>query len=147
MRIKSIATITLAVFLCACGSKKSLIISQDKYQKLLSQTYLLTPDSLLTNDQIELKIKVMDFMITNLDIKDHKQVLQASRKDLEESGIPSLYYDILQYQVNETNTAIENWIKEGSITAEELHLESSFNEAKERYWKTERPELEAHLSR
>ena len=34
-------------------------------------------------------------MMTNLDIKDHKQVLQATRKDLEESGIPGLYYDIL----------------------------------------------------
>lgn len=144
---KSIATITLAILFSACSSKQSQTMSQEEYQKLLSQTYMLTPDSLLTNDQIELKIKVMDFMMTNVDMKDHKQVLQASRKDLEESGIPSLYYDILQYQINETNTAIENLIKEGSIRAEDLHLESSFKEAKDHYWKTDRPELEARLSR
>lgn len=58
-----------------------------------------------------------------------------------------ILYDILQYQINETNTAIENLIKEGSIRAEDLHLESSFKEAKDHYWKTDRPELEARLSR
>lgn len=39
---------------------------------------MLTPDSLLTNDQIELKIKVMDFMMTNVDYwKTERPELEA----------------------------------------------------------------------
>lgn len=75
---KSIATITLAILFSAYSSKQSQTMSQEEYQKLLSQTYMLTPDSLLTNDQIELKIKVMDFMMTNVDYwKTERQELEA----------------------------------------------------------------------
>lgn len=75
---KSIATITLAILFSAYSSKQSQTMSQEEYQKLLSQTYMLTPDSLLTNDQIELKIKVMDFMMTNVDYwKTERPELEA----------------------------------------------------------------------
>ena len=131
----------LALLLFGCKSDSDKIISQEKYQELLSKSYMLKPDSLLTSQDIALKIKVMDFCFNNLTISDNHQQLDVTREELESQGIPSFYYDILQYQVYETNTNIEKWIEEGTLDIDDLNLDSSFKQAKDLYFKQERPRL------
>lgn len=131
----------LALLLFGCKSGSDKIISQEKYQELLSKSYMLKPDSLLTSQDIALKIKVMDFCFNNLTISDNHQQLDVTREELESQGIPSFYYDILQYQVYETNTNIEKWIEEGTLDIDDLNLDSSFKQAKDLYFKQERPRL------
>ena len=136
----------IAMLLLGCKSNSEKVISEDQYKELLSQSYMLTPDSLLTPEDIALKIKVMDFLTTNITFTENHQQLPVTRQELESKGIPSFYYDILQYQVYETNTSIDNWIKEGFITAEDIDLETSFKEAKDRYWNEERQQLVSRLA-
>lgn len=136
----------IAMLLLGCKSNSEKVISEEEYKELLSQSYMLTPDSLLTPEDIALKIKVMDFLTTNITFADNHQQFPVTREELESKGIPSFYYDILQYQVNETNTSIDNWIKEGFITAEDIDLETSFKEAKDRYWNEERPQLVSRVA-
>lgn len=138
--------IVITLLMLGCKSNSDKVISQEEYQKLLSQSYMLKPDSLLTQEDIALKIKVMDFFITNITSADNHQQFSATREALESQGIPSFYYDILLYQVYETNAAVDKWIKEGSITAGDLHLDSSLKEAKDLYWNVERPQLVSRLS-
>ena len=84
--------------------------------------------------------------MSNISFADNHQKFAVTRVDLESQGIPSFYYDILQYQVYETNAAVDKWIKEGTITAGDLHLESSLKEAKDRYWNEERPQLVSRIA-
>ena len=149
MRIRTIKNwyyAVIALLLLGCKSNSDKVISQKEYQELLSQSYMLKPDSLLTLDDIALKIKVMDYFMSNISFADNHQKFAVTREDLESQGIPSFYYDILQYQVYETNAAVDKWIKEGSITAGDLHLESSLKEAKDRYWNEERPQLVSRIA-
>ena len=136
----------IAMLLLGCKSNSEKVISEEQYKELLSQSYMLTPDSLLTPEDIALKIKVMDLFITNITFADNHQHFPVTREDLESKGIPSFYYDILQYQVYETNAAVDKWIEEGDITPEDLHLEASLKEAKDHYWNMERPQLVSRVA-
>ena len=136
----------IAMLLLGCKSNSEKVISEEQYKELLSQSYMLTPDSLLTPEDIALKIKVMDFLTTNITFTENHQQLPVTRQELESKGIPSFYYDILQYQVNETNAAIDRWIKEGSIAVEDLDMEALLKQAKDLYWNVERPQLVSRVS-
>lgn len=143
--MKRLIYIFIALLLLGCKSNSDKLVSQEEYQKLLSQSYMLKPDSLLTAEDIALKIKVMDFFISNITIADNHQQFPVTREDLESKGIPSFYYDILQYQVYETNTGVDKWIKEGSIAVEDLDMEALLKQAKDLYWNVERPQLISRL--
>ena len=128
--------------LFGCGSKN---ISQKEYETLLKQTFLLTPDSLLTTNQISTKIIVLDFFYTYITVENNKQKLPVTKKQLKSHGIPPVYFDVLQYQINENNTFIERELSNGLIPSEQLDVNSLIEESKERYWKTERPLLVLRL--
>lgn len=144
--MKRLIYIFIALLLLGCKSNSDKLVSQEEYQKLLSQSYMLKPDSLLTTEDIALKIKVMDFFISNITLADNHQQFPVTREDLESKGIPSFYYDILQYQVYETNTAVDKWIKEGSITVEDLDMVTLLKHAKDLYWNVERPQLVSRMA-
>ncbi len=143
MKIKSIIIILFVAVLAGCGSNSnpSQTVSADKYQELLKESCLLTPDSLLTADQVAIKLKVLDFLYTNVTAEDNKQVLSATRKQMESKGIPAMYYDILQYQIHETNSFVERELKGGTMPPEALNVDIMLQEAKKRYWEEERPML------
>ena len=142
MRCTKLYSLLLVFLLTCCGTKT---ISKKKYDKLLEQTFLLTPDSLLTKDQIATKIKVYDFLFTYVISHKNREKLPVSRQDVESHGIPALYYDIFQYQIKETKSGIDNAMKEGFITNEIFNCDSLLREAKKRYWSTEQPSLVERL--
>lgn len=143
--MKRLIYFVISLLLLGCKSNIDKIVSPEEYQKLLSQSYMLKPDSLLTTEDIVLKIKVEDFLITNITFTDNHLQFPVTREDLESKEIPTFYFDILQYQVYETNAVVDKWIKEGSRTAEDLHLYFSPEEDKDFYWNVERPRLISRL--
>ena len=144
MRCIHLNSLLLVLFLTCCSTKN---ISKKKYDKLLEQTFLLTPDSLLTTDQIALKIKVYDCLYTYITSNNNRQKLPVTRKEVESNGIPDLYYDIIQYQIKENNSYIDMLIKEGAISEENFDCDTLIKESKERYWSTERPLLVSRLTK
>lgn len=137
MKPTTLYFISIVFLLSGCCAN----ISEKKYNTLLMQTYMLIPDSLLTKDQIAKKIRVNDFLYTYVTSDNNKQKLPVSRKDIISHGIPTLYYDILQYQIRETNSYIDKAKEEGLFTDENFNCDILLMEAKERYWAIERPLL------
>ena len=118
-------------------------ISKEEYQRLLSQSYLLTPDTLLTREQLSLQLKLGNFMNTYVTVENNHMKLSVPRIVLTSMGIPSFYYDILQYQIDENNAFFDNMFEEGEI----FDTEKMLQEANGRYWNEERPQLVSRIER
>ena len=116
-------------------------ISKEEYQRLLSQSYLLTPDTLLTREQLSLQLKLGNFMNTYVTVENNHMKLSVPRIVLTSMGIPSFYYDILQYQIDENNAFFDNMFEEGVL----FDTEKMLQEANDRYWKEERRELVSRI--
>ena len=128
------------------GDGSNGLLSKEEYNRLLAQTYMLSPESDRTAAQIEMQIKVQDYFLEHLGFDGKKFVLPVSREQFATSGIPDPYYDVLQYQVYENTSAIAQWQEEGLINDSIVEsFGKSMDEAKERYWKTERPQLVERL--
>lgn len=109
-------------------------ITQETYNKMLQQTFMLTPDSLMTLEQLELKLKVMDYLYENIIIDDCNLKLSQPREDMERHNIPSIYYDVITYQLKEIPQFLN---KEGATTIH-ISLQEMWHESSERYWRDER---------
>lgn len=116
-------------------------ISKEEYQRLLSQSYLLTPDTLLTREQLSLQLKLGNFMNTYVTVENNHMKLSVPRIVLTSMGIPSFYYDIIQYQIDENNAFFDNMFEEGVL----FDTEKMLQEANDRYWKEERRELVSRI--
>ena len=113
--------------------------SKKEYQELLSKSYMLTPDSLRTVEQLDLQLRVGDFMNSYVTVQDNHMKLSAPRIVLKSMGIPSFYYDIIQYQIDENNAFIDNLFEEND------DVEKMLLESKTRYSNEERRELVARI--
>ena len=112
-------------------------LSRDEYDKALKQTILIIPDSLLTCEQLELKIRLLDIVYENVYVEDNNIKLSAEKELFKQSGIPSVYYDVINYQLEEASSAVKRWKAEQSNLLG-IDLETLLQEAKERYWNFER---------
>jgi hypothetical protein len=119
--------------------------SKKEYQELLSKSYMLTPDSLRTVEQLDLQLRVGDFMNSYVTVQDNHMKLSAPRIVLKSRGIPSFYYDIIQYQIDENNAFIDNLFKENAFTEESFDVEKMLLESKTRYSNKERRELVSRI--
>lgn len=114
----------------------------------MKQTILPIPDSILTNEQLGLKIKLSDIIFKEMYIEENCQKLSITKEYFERESIPSIYYDIIEYQIAETNECIKRWIAEDSILAPHLlNQDSMLRIAKEQYWNIERPLLIKRLTK
>ena len=148
MRTKVILSIiAVSALLIGCVTLRNQPLSADKYRELVSQTCLTIPESQMTPEQLSMKIKVLDYVYTNTMVKDNKQHLSATRRQVKKAGIPDVYYDVLRFQYNETNSFVERELNKGTISAEVLDMERMFAEAKTRYFEAERPELLSRLEK
>ena len=148
MRTKVLLSIiAVPALLIGCVTLQNQTVSADKYRELVSQTCLSIPESQMTPEQLSMKIKVLDYVYAHTTIKDNKQHLSATRRQLKKAGIPAVYYDILQFQYNETNSFVEREIKNGTLPAEVLDMEKMYAEAKAKYFEAERPELLSRFER
>ena len=127
---------------CTPQSEKGL--SPSEYQALLEQTVLPIPDSALTAEQMEVKIKLLDIIYTHICIEDNCQKLPVGKDLFEKEGLPAIYYDVTQYQIEESNEAIKKWMAEDEVFHDHfsrLNQDSLMKESKENYWNIERPRL------
>lgn len=138
-KILLLVFVTILCFGCAQVAQKE--ISENEYHNLLRQTILPIPDSTLTKKQLQLKIKLLDLLNENMYIENNIQKLNVGKEEFEKEGIPILYYDVILYQMKETNEAIKKWAEEGIIPACQLNQDSLIRITKERYWNIERPLL------
>lgn len=142
-----LSIIAVPALLIGCATLRNQTVSADKYRELVSQTCLSIPESQMTFDQMSMKIKVLDYVYANTMVKDNKQYLSVTRRQLKKAGIPAVYYDVLQFQHNETNSFVARELKNRTLPAEVLDMEKLVAEAKTRYFETERPELLSRLER
>lgn len=131
--------IILAIACIACTKPSNDIISESEYKELLQQTILVLPDSSLTTEQIELKIKLCDLLFQHTYIENNCLKLSADKSKFEQEGIPNIYYDIIKYQLEETSTGIKMLLKE--FPDKSMNIEEDLKNCKEQYWDTERPNL------
>lgn len=131
--------IILAFACIACTKPSNDIISESEYKDLLQQTILVLPDSSLTTEQIELKIKLCDLLFQYTDIENNCLKLSADKSKFEQEGIPNIYYNIIKYQLKETSIGIKMLLKE--FPGKSLNIEEDLRDCKEQYWNTERPNL------
>lgn len=143
-KILLLVFVTILCFGCAQVAKKE--ITENEYHNLLRQTILPIPDSTLTKKQLQLKIKLLDLLNENMYIENNIQKLNVGKDEFEKRGIPSLYYDVILYQMEETNLAVKKWLGEGKYPANQLNQDSLIKIAKERYWNIERPLLLKRLN-
>ena len=143
--LKIIIFVAVLLTGCRCTSS-SLQLSSNEYQELLKQTILPIPDSTLTKEQIEFKIKLLDVLNEKIYVEDNCQRLSVGKDELEKRGIPSLYYDVILYQMEENNETVKKWSEEGKYPADQLNQDSLMKIAKERYWNIERPLLLKRLN-
>ena len=139
--MKKILIALFVVLLAGCNHTANKTISHEEYQELLKQTILLIPDSLLTKEQLQLKIKVLDFMNQHTYIENNCQKLSVGKESFEKEGIPAFYYDVIQYQMKETNECAKECIESGDIPAIHLKQDSLFKEYKVRYKEIDRPRM------
>ena len=139
--------IFIAVSFIGCTLSPNTSLTSKEYQKLIEQTILAIPDSALTTEQIELKIKLLDVLNEEIYIEDNCQKLSVGKDDFEKRGIPSLYYDVILYQIEETNQTVKKWTEEGDIPAYQLNQDSLLKISRERYWNIERPLLIERLKK
>lgn len=146
----STRTFSLMLCVCAlvgCSSPTEKSLSASEYQELLQQTIFPLPDSSLTKEQIELKVKVLDLLNKGIYVEDNSLKLSVGKEVFEKEDIPAHYHDVLLYQLKEANEAVNRWIKEGKIPAHHLNQDSLIKIAKERYWSSERPLLIERLEK
>ena len=99
--IFSASLITLLITSCKDNTYKTL--DAVKYEKLLQQTVLVIPDSLLTEDQRQFIKELENFIYDNSYVMDNRIHLSVGRDAFKSACIPEYYYDIILYQFNEVN--------------------------------------------
>ena len=80
-------------------------------------------------------------MNTYVTVENNHMKLSVPRIVLTSMGIPSFYYDIIQYKIDENNAFFDNMFEEGVL----FDTEKMLQEANDRYWKEERRELVSRI--
>ena len=89
--MRKVLILFIVTLFIGCNNKP---LSSDEYQELLKQTILPIPDSLLTKEQLQLKIKLLDLFNQHISVENNCQKLSIEKKHLEKEGIPTIYYDV-----------------------------------------------------
>lgn len=139
--MKKVLILFIITLFIGCNNTSNNSLSFDEYQELLEQTILPIPDSLLTKEQLQLKIKVLDFINLHTYIENNCQKLSVGKESFEKEGIPAFYYDVILYQMKETNECVKEWIESGDIPAIHLEQDSLLKEYKVRYKEIDRPRM------
>lgn len=131
----------LALFVGCTINVSNKGLSSDEYQELIKQTIFVIPDSLKTKEQLQLNMKIYDFLNQHIYVEDNCVKLSVGKELLTKEGIPTIYYDVIQYQLEENNECIKMWIESGDIAAKHFDMDSLVREYLVRYKEIDRPEL------
>lgn len=93
--------LSMIVF-CGVSANEQMSVEEKKYDEIF------LPDSLLTNEQVELKYKIGELILHNVKVKNGLMVVTLEEKDFNNKGIPSYYYRMLVKNIEEANCAIKD---------------------------------------
>ena len=75
-------------------------------QELKMKFVHMIPDNIATPQQKELKEKLMKAVIDYVKVENNRMILRATKKNFEQRGIPACYYDRLKYELKTSNRFI-----------------------------------------
>jgi hypothetical protein len=119
------AVVLLLAAMCfSCNNTNQTIKAQEHIevcQLMKGDIYQLasTPESLLTDEQLNVAKNLAMVMKTSIILDDNKFVNTFTPKDFEKLGIPVFYYHFLKESLTEMNEAIHNGVGD----AEEMYNE------------------------
>ena len=85
----------------------ALSVSAEKTAEEKKYDQIFLPDSLLTDEQIDLKYKIGELMINKVKVKKGVLVAKVSEKEFVENDIPLYYYNMLLRNIAEANQMIK----------------------------------------
>ncbi len=89
----------------------------DKRQQIRDAVAALSqPDSLLTPQMKELKVKVGKLAFDAVQVVDNQLKVVVSRAEVAANGIPEIYYDALEQNVGEVNA----WVKKSGLDLKQM---------------------------
>ena len=118
----------IALMVVSCNQYKT--ISLEEYQGFAEEIGLELPDSLKTEEQIAIKEKMMEIIITNTTSEKNLLKLNAKRKDFIEAGLPEFCYDMAMFDIEQSNIIIK---QVSEISEVPINLEESLQEAKKEF--------------
>ena len=118
----------IALMVVSCNQYKT--ISFEEYQGFAEEIGLELPDSLKTEEQIAIKEKMMEIMITNTTAEKNLLKLNAKRKDFVEAGLPEFCYDMAMFDIEQSNIIIK---QVSEISEFPINLKESLQEAKKEF--------------
>lgn len=68
---------------------------------------IILPQDLLTDQQKEIKQKLIDVQVCDIVVEDNKLTLKLDELDFEKKSIPVVYYNQLIDELNEINRGVE----------------------------------------
>lgn len=139
--MKILLLFMLALFVGCTTNVSNKGLSSDEYQELLKQTIFVIPDSLKTKEQLQLNMKIYDFFNQYIYVENNCVKLSVGKESSTKEGIPAIYYDVIQFQLEENNECIKKWIESGDIPAKHLDMDSLVREYLVRYKEIDRPKL------
>ena len=101
MKEKLILIIILFISLNSCDSlsqKDRMQIEENGFESVFA-----IPDSILTNEQKKLKIKLVNAFFEYSEVKEKKIILTIDREQFVNIGLPTEYYDIFMKDINDVN--------------------------------------------
>ena len=118
----------IALMVVSCNQYKT--ISFEEYQGYAEEIGLELPDSLKTEEQIVIKEKMMEIIITNTTAEKNLLKLNAKRKDFVEVGLPEFCYDMAMFDIEQSNITIK---QVSEISEFPINLEENLQEAKKEF--------------
>ena len=90
---------------------------------------VITPDSLLSEEDLNIKIKLLDLFINNLKAINGNQIkVDISKEEFLKSGLPEEYYDKVMKDIDDSNVAM---MADSLGLYSGLDLEKSIQDAKD----------------
>lgn len=107
------------------------MFTPEEFAACMKQEGLVGPDSLLSSEMRRRATVLFDVLYERSVVRDNWLLLTCDRSYVIEQGVPAVYYDLLVYNCWSMSEAVNRWIAEGRMTAEEGDLQRLFEEAKQ----------------
>lgn len=126
---KSILILLLS--LLACG-REYTTITEEQYKEYVDMIQLSAPDTLKSPEQLYIKEKLTEIIFTKSAVKNNKVFLTVNREYFIEQGLPDFCYDMVIYDIANTNKVIKDL---GKTEIGFIDIAESYREAKDEYLK------------
>lgn len=112
MERRNVIYVFLIVVILFCGCKKRQATSNWQEPNTYKESLLVMPDSILTNEQRELKEKLRLIMVKGLEVRENKYHFNIDSAVFKRNNVSYNYIDMILFDCDLQNKNIETMIKE-----------------------------------